>query len=64
MSDKGKLNGTCNMSSCTTGEKATWYNHGSYAHYCKSCAMRLNADPHNERDAIRLFGHKLCTEVK
>jgi len=29
MSDKGKLNGTCNLSRCKSGEKATWYNHGS-----------------------------------
>lgn len=64
MSNKGELNGTCNMSSCKTGDKATWYNHGSRAYYCKSCATRLNTDPLNARDAERLFGHDLCTEVE
>ena len=58
---KGTFNGVCNMSSCKTGNPATWYNHGSYAYYCKSCAMRLNADPYNARDAQRSFGHALCT---
>jgi len=62
MSTKGKINGICNMSSCQTGDKATWYNHGSYAYYCKSCAKRLNSDPYNQRDAYRLFGHDLCTD--
>lgn len=64
MDNKGKLNGKCNMSSCRTGKKATWYNHGSLKHYCVSCAMRLNADEFNKRDAMRLFSHDLCTEVK
>ncbi|TDQ27667.1 hypothetical protein [Tenacibaculum caenipelagi] len=64
MSDKGELNGTCNMSSCTTGKKANWYNYGSRKHYCENCARRLNADEFNQRDAMRLFGHELCKEVK
>lgn len=52
------------MSSCTTGEPATWYNHGSRAHYCPACASRLNHDEVNAREAERLFGHTLCTEVE
>lgn len=62
MTDKGHKNGTCNMSSCNSADKATWYNHGSYAWYCPSCAKRLNADPYNKADALRLFGHELCTK--
>jgi len=62
--DKGFLNGTCNMSSCTTGEKATWYNHGNSKYYCSSCASRLNSDEFNQRDAMRLFGHELCIDVE
>lgn len=61
---KGELNGICNMSSCKSGEQATYYNHGSLKHYCEPCAMRLNSDAHNIRDAQRLFGHELCTEAK
>lgn len=58
---KGAFNGICNMSSCTSKLPANWYNHGSYAYYCKKCAIRLNSDPYNSRDAIRMFGHTLCT---
>ena len=63
MNNKGELNGTCNMSSCKTGLKADWYNHGSYAFYCSVCAARLNADPHNRYEAMSLFGHALCTKA-
>lgn len=60
--NKGYFNGTCNLTRCKTGLPATWYNHGSMAYYCEDCAKELNADPYNQRDAIRLFGHDLCTE--
>lgn len=63
MDDKGKLNGTCNLSSCKTGYPARWYNYGSYAHYCEACAGRLNEDLYNRYEALRLFGHALCLEV-
>jgi hypothetical protein len=62
MKDKGQFNGTCNLSRCKTGDKATWWNHGSYNFYCPSCASMLNNDDFNKRDAMRLFGHELCTE--
>jgi hypothetical protein len=62
--DKGELNGTCNITACKTGIKATWYNHSTRKHYCPECANRLNTDPFNYRDAMRMFGHVLCTEVK
>lgn len=58
---KGEKDGICNMSSCKTGLPATWWNHGSYAWYCESCAHRLNNGPFNKRDSERLFGHDLCT---
>ena len=60
--DKGQFNGTCNLSRCTTGKPATWYNHGSLNYYCEECAKMLSADPVNAADAQRLFGHALCTE--
>jgi hypothetical protein len=60
--NKGIKDGKCNLSSCKTNQPATWYNHGSYAYYCEECAIRLNTDPYNQRDAIRLFGHALCTK--
>lgn len=62
--EKGEYLGICNMSSCKTGDEATWYNHGSLAYYCPTCAARLNNDEFNKRDAQRLFGHELCTEGK
>lgn len=61
MENKGKYNGVCNLSSCTSGRPADYYNHGSRAYYCKGCAIRLSADPYNKADALRLFGHDLCT---
>ncbi len=61
---KGKLNGRCNMSSCESNLPATYYNHGSREHYCVRCAILLNIDPCNKKDAMELFGHELCTEVK
>ena len=62
--NKGQFNGTCNLTACTTRQPATWYNHGSRAYYCPSCAKRLSEDPFNRVDAMRLFGHSLCTEGK
>ena len=64
MDNKGQHRGTCNLSRCTTGDPATWYNHGSMKYYCEACAKMLSADPYNKRDAMRLFGHDLCTEGK
>lgn len=63
-STKGQFEGICNMSSCKSNLPATWYNHGSYAYYCQKCAKRLNSDPFNYRDAMRMFGHDLCTKGK
>lgn len=60
MENKGKFNGVCNLSSCKTSLPATWYNQGSYAYYCPVCAQRLNSDPYNKRDALRLFNSELC----
>ncbi len=60
--NNGLYNGTCNLSSCTSESPATWYNHGTYAYYCKGCAKRLSVDEFNKRDAERLYGHDLCTE--
>jgi hypothetical protein len=61
--DKGVLNGKCNITSCQKPNSATWYNHSTRKHYCPSCARRLNNDAFNKRDAMRMFGHDLCTEV-
>lgn len=62
--DKGVFNGKCNITSCQKPNSATWYNHSTRKYYCHSCANRLNNDEFNKRDAMRLFGHDLCTEVK
>lgn len=61
METKGEYLGRCNLTACTSGKPATWYNHGSYKHYCEDCAEKLNDDPYNKRDAMRMFGHDLCT---
>ena len=60
---KGELNGKCNITRCQSEENVTWYNHSTRKYYCESCAKRLNNDEFNKRDAMRLFGHDLCTQV-
>ena len=59
--DKGQWNGHCNRSACLA-PGAVWYNRGSHAFYCQSCAHMLSNDPFNKRDAEELFGPgmKLC----
>ena len=38
---KGKLNGICNRTLCNN-EPANWYSSVERAHYCQSCAFRIN----------------------
>lgn len=59
--EKGTHNGKCNITACNTGKPAEWYNHSTCAFYCTPCAIKLNSDEFNKRDAQRLFGHNLCT---
>jgi len=61
--NKGEYNGKCNITSCSTGIPALWFNHSTELYYCASCANRLNSDPYNKQDAQRLFGHDLCTKT-
>ncbi len=58
---KGDYLEACNITACDTHKPAVYYNHSTRKYYCKSCAMRLNTDPYNHRDAMRMFGHTLCT---
>lgn len=60
--EKGEFNGKCNITSCQKPNSATWFNHSTRKYYCSSCAHRLNNDEYNKRDALRMFGHELCTE--
>ncbi len=60
--NKGEYLGLCNLSSCKTQKPATFYNHGSLKYYCEDCAEMLSNDSVNHRDAMRLFGHRLCTK--
>jgi hypothetical protein len=55
---KGKKGGNCNRTACQQPE-ATWYNHSTRAYYCEPCAQNLNF--YSKADAMRLFGHDLCT---
>lgn len=57
--EKGKYMEKCNRSSCL-GIPATHYNHSTEKYYCKSCADAINRV--NKIDAIRLFGHDVCTK--
>lgn len=57
-SDKGKRGGSCNRITCQA-LGAEWFNHSTCAHYCGSCARAINEA--NRADAMRLYGHDLCT---
>jgi hypothetical protein len=57
---KGALGGLCNRAACQA-PGARYYNHSTRAHYCDQCAAILNRE--NRDDAMRLYGHELCTEV-
>jgi carotenoid cleavage dioxygenase-like enzyme len=61
MMEKGTLNGNCNRTDCQK-PPATYYNHSTQAYYCKDCAMMINKV--NCTDALRMFGHDLCTPVE
>lgn len=39
--DKGQRGGSCNRRACQA-PGANYYNRGSYAFYCQSCAVELN----------------------
>jgi len=58
---KGKYEGNCNRTVCQK-PGAVWYNHSTREHYCSSCASTLNEV--NRADAMRMFGHDLCTIVE
>ena len=61
--NKGQKGGRCNLSACPCPDKpAYWYNHGSLAYYCATCAHMLNTDSFNRRDAMERYGHLLCTD--
>lgn len=58
---KGDYEGICNRTACTTNIPALYYNHSTREHYCRVCAQLINEA--NQADAIRLYGHELCTLV-
>lgn len=58
---KGAYNGLCNRSACLA-PGAKYYNHSTREHYCEDCANLINAA--NRNDAMRMFGHDLCTLVE
>jgi hypothetical protein len=59
--DKGKFEGSCNIRTCLA-PNANWYNRGSLAYYCKSCARMLNRV--NRNDPLVLKDGPLCYEGK
>lgn len=55
---KGERGGLCNRTSCQA-PGALWYNHSTQKYYCTGCATLINE--HNHADAMRMYGHALCT---
>lgn len=41
---------------------ADFYNHSTQKYYCRECAWELNTDRFNRVDALKMYGHDLCTE--
>lgn len=58
---KGNYQEECNITACQKPNSAVFYNHSTQKYYCSECALRLNSDPFNKRDAMEMFGHDLCT---
>lgn len=55
---KGVYSGNCNRKDCQK-PGALFYNHSTRMYYCVICARMINDV--NRSDAIRMFGHELCT---
>jgi hypothetical protein len=55
---KGDHNDECNRTACDK-KPAVYFNHSTRKFYCIDCAARINEL--NYADAMRLFGHELCT---
>lgn len=55
---KGLKGGNCNRTACQK-PGATFFNHSTEKYYCLDCAMMINRA--NHADAMRIFGHALCT---
>ena len=58
---KGDYKDECNRKACNISP-ATYYNHSTEKHYCRACALEINEA--NFEDAIRIYGHDLCTPVE
>ena len=56
--EKGEMNGKCNRTVCDNKE-AKYFNHSTRKYYCTPCAKLINL--HNQADAMRIYGHDLCT---
>ncbi len=56
--EKGAECGQCNRTACSNSG-ARWFNHSTKKYYCTPCAQLING--YNHADAMRLFGHELCT---
>ncbi len=58
---KGDFMGECNRTVCHD-TPADYYNHSTQKYYCGPCANMINY-PGGHADAMRLFGHDICTKV-
>jgi hypothetical protein len=56
MDDKGRFNGSCNVTACQQ-PGAAWYNSSTRAYYCASCAREINYWSKRDDDII------ICTPV-
>ena len=58
---KGTYGCECNRTMCTNNN-AQFFNHSTKKYYCTECAHKINKA--NKKDALRLFGHDICTFEK
>jgi hypothetical protein len=56
---KGEYRGFCNRTACQSPNNVIYFNHSTRAYYCPACAALINEA--NYADAMRMFGHELCT---
>ena len=57
---KGDMDDECNRTVCKN-KGAVWFNHSTKKFYCSECAWIINDA--NKKEAMRIFGHELCTLV-
>ena len=59
ISQRGAFKKECNVTTCTVkGDRVIFFNQSTQKYYCDICAKRINEDPYNAKESMKLFGTK------